>query len=496
MQSCTLSKNYSESDGGAIYIDSESPESTGLLTLQNTTATTTANITPALLTVSARNANKRFGTSNPSFSYSLAGFVGGYGSSTISGNPLLTTTATTASAPGSNAIIASRGSLSAANYTFAYVNGTLTIVSAGILVLNPTASGALTVSGNSVINETANVFVDSSSPTAIVASGNASITAAATEVVGGVQITGHPTFLPAPLTGVTAMADPFMSLAAPSGGTLQGAVNLGGNSSLTINPGVFSSITVSGNAKLTLNPGTYAIAGGGFSVTGNATVTGTGVLIFNAGTSFPNAGGSFGSITLSGNALVKLTPATTGNYAGIGIFQARDNTKTIAISGNAQLGVQNSGILYAPAALVDLSGNSNMAGALIANQLALSGNADPSPKLPKRSANVPDEISTSFVFPAWSLPLAVSRDSAPNQALSTNAEATFQRSPAPWQAIDDAFASQVGGDLRAPAGGQAIDDAFAALARGHSSGATDNWTALFHVHEDGSLPLWDASVLA
>ena len=38
-----------------------------------------------------------------------------------------------------------------------------------------------------------------------------------------------------------------------------------------------------GNARLTLNPGIYVIAGGGISVTGNASVTGTGVMIYNAG---------------------------------------------------------------------------------------------------------------------------------------------------------------------------------------------------------------------
>jgi hypothetical protein len=42
---------------------------------------------------------------------------------------------------------------------------------------------------------------------------------------------------------------------------------------LTINPGTYSSIKVSGNAKLTLQPGIYVIAGGGISVTGNASVS-------------------------------------------------------------------------------------------------------------------------------------------------------------------------------------------------------------------------------
>ena len=64
------------------------------------------------------------------------------------------------------------------------------------------------------------------------------------------------------------MFDPLAGLAAPTGGVFQGAVNLSGNASETINPGVYTQISVSGNAKLILNPGIYVIAGGGFTVSG------------------------------------------------------------------------------------------------------------------------------------------------------------------------------------------------------------------------------------
>ena len=50
--------------------------------------------------------------------------------------------------------------------------------------------------------------------------------------------------------------------------------NSHGNSTRTINPGIYSQITVSGNAKLTLNSGTYIIEGGGLTVTGNASISG------------------------------------------------------------------------------------------------------------------------------------------------------------------------------------------------------------------------------
>ena len=164
---------------------------------------------------------------------------------------------------------------------------------------------------------------------------------------------------------------------------------------LSLNPGIEKLDQRLGQTAhaSTLSPGTYVIAGGGLSVSGNATVTGTGVLIYNAGSNYPSTGGSFGSITLTGNSLVKLSPATTGNFAGIGIFQARDSSKPLTLRGKALLGLGATGILYAPAALVQLSGNSNMAGALIVNELALSGNADPSPELPERSAALSETIA-------------------------------------------------------------------------------------------------------
>ena len=59
-----------------------------------------------------------------------------------------------------------------------------------------------------------------------------------------------------------------------------------GNLNLTINHGVYcGGITLVGNVNLTLNSGTYIINGGGISVTGNSTITGTGVTIYLTGTS-------------------------------------------------------------------------------------------------------------------------------------------------------------------------------------------------------------------
>ena len=151
-------------------------------------------------------------------------------------------------------------------------------------------------------------------------------------------------------------------------------MSVSGNSSLTISPGTYSSITVSGNGKLTMNPGVYVIAGGGFSVSGNGAVTGSGVMIFNT----KSSKGTYGSIVLSGNGAITLTAPTTGTYAGILIFQDRANSKALTFSGSAMQGM--AGTIYAPAAQLAESGNAQIGTAshpvsIVVDTLSMTGNA-------------------------------------------------------------------------------------------------------------------------
>jgi hypothetical protein len=251
--------------------------------------------------------------------------------------------------------------------------GTITI-GQSIIVLDPSAGGALTLSGNASINLAGAVFVDSSSSSALSASGNAQINASTIKLHGGVQKSGSASVSPIPVTGAAVLADPLGSLAPPSttGMTNYGSESLSGNSSATINPGIYSRITVSGNATLTMNTGTYIIEGGGFTVSGNASASCAHVFIYNAGSNYPSSGGNFGGITLSGNGTFSLTAQTSGTYAGVLIFQSRQNTRALSLSGNATAGL--TGTIYAANALVSLSGNAQLQSSLDVGTLSLSGN--------------------------------------------------------------------------------------------------------------------------
>jgi Bacterial Ig-like domain (group 3) len=268
-------------------------------------------------------------------------------------------------------------------------------VAPSVFVLDPSAGGALSLLGNAALEVPGAIVVDSSSSSALSASGNAQLKASIVDVHGKAQKSGNASFSPAPVTGAATVADPLANLPVPVASTLglasKGSVSVSGNSSQTIGPGVYSQITASGNASLTLQPGVYIITGGGFTVSGNAnaavsgtsnSITGTGVMIFNAGTGYNSAtgadGGTYGAITLSGNGTIKLTAPTTGTYAGILIFQDRANSKALTFSGNAMQGI--TGTIYAPAAQLDESGNATIGSttnpiSLVVDTLSLSGNA-------------------------------------------------------------------------------------------------------------------------
>ena len=94
-------------------------------------------VMPATLTLTASNQKIVYGASASSFGYTITGLVSGdSAASAVSGNPVITSSAGAHPSVGSYAIQISAGTLTAANYTFAFVPGTLTVTPA-ILTLMP-----------------------------------------------------------------------------------------------------------------------------------------------------------------------------------------------------------------------------------------------------------------------------------------------------------------------------------------------------------------------
>jgi hypothetical protein len=93
------------------------------------TLTTTINVTPAPLTITADNKSIVYGAPLPTLTASYSGFVNGdmLATSGVTGAPSLTCTATTTSPVGTYTITAAQGTLAANNYNFTFLDGTLTI---------------------------------------------------------------------------------------------------------------------------------------------------------------------------------------------------------------------------------------------------------------------------------------------------------------------------------------------------------------------------------
>lgn len=84
-------------------------------------------VTKATLTVRANDASRLVGLENPAFTASITGFVAGDEASVVSGIASFSTAATQNSPVGTYPITAAIGTLAAANYSFSFVPGTLTV---------------------------------------------------------------------------------------------------------------------------------------------------------------------------------------------------------------------------------------------------------------------------------------------------------------------------------------------------------------------------------
>ena len=120
---------------------------------------------------------------------------------------------------------------------------------------------------------------------------------------------------------------------------------------------------------VTLDPGIYILRGGQIKLGGNGKLVGAGVTIFLM------EGASF---TSNANEVIQLSPSQIAPYAGITIFQDRDNTSALKVNGG--VGSAVTGFIYAPSADVFYAGNSTMTGAgecirIVGKTIEMTGNS-------------------------------------------------------------------------------------------------------------------------
>ena len=239
---------------------------------------------------------------------------------------------------------------------------------ATILVLDGSGSKALTMTGNASLTVgSGSIVVNSSAADALDLTGNVQIKASAIDLTGGYQATSGVAVPAGIRTGVKPTADPLASLATPAttGMKVIAGAQVNAQSGIHLKPGHYtSSVSISGGADVVLDPGTYVLDAG-IKVSGGSTVTADGVLLYIAG----------GDVDFSGDSSGSLSPASSGPYSGITIFQARSNSAQSSLSGNTSWKLQ--GTYYFPAGEVTLTGGSSVAQQLqlIVYDLTLTGNA-------------------------------------------------------------------------------------------------------------------------
>ena len=87
--------------------------------------------------MTADDQQKTAGAANPPLTHSFSGFVLNDTAAVVSGAAALSTTADANSTAGTYPITISQGTLSAANYQFTFVDGTLTVTQASVFLCDP-----------------------------------------------------------------------------------------------------------------------------------------------------------------------------------------------------------------------------------------------------------------------------------------------------------------------------------------------------------------------
>ena len=149
----------------------------------------TLTVDKAALTVTPTNQSVVAGSVLPSLSATITGFVNGDAPTVVTGSPALTTTATSSSPAGSYPIVAILGTLAAANYSFSFGTGTLTITPAasnpGVGFTGMAMAGKDPVVGATVQVYTAGTSGNGSAGTVLLTNGLTTDGAGAFSVPGG-----------------------------------------------------------------------------------------------------------------------------------------------------------------------------------------------------------------------------------------------------------------------------------------------------------------------
>jgi len=241
-----------------------------------------------------------------------------------------------------------------------------------IIVLGSGASAFQATNGATVSVSGGTIMVDSSNASAAAITGGAYVTAAAIDIVGGDLINNGGSTTPAPVTGVATVADPFGSLPGPTPGACLYSTMYYPGTGATLSAGTYcGGITVSNGAtNVVFSAGNYIIKGGGLTVAGGSTVSGSGVMFYLTGT---NA--TYQSVNISNGATVTFSAPTSGTYLGVLFYQDRSIATALGATFAGGAAMQLTGSLYFPSTPVSFSNGASASGytAIVAQTVSFTG---------------------------------------------------------------------------------------------------------------------------
>ena len=244
----------------------------------------------------------------------------------------------------------------------------------GILVLDPDDKSAFNAGGGGTIEvKRTPIIVNSSSSEGSIANGGTKISAPSYFLAGNYTTSGGGQFLGQMNLNSRATPDPLADLPVPDKSTMP--VQSNGRKQYTsgttvLYPGVYKGgLSASSTANIVLMPGIYYMDQGGFQFTGQGSLTGDGVMIYNE----PGNGNANG-VSISASGSVRLSPPTSGIYQGLLLFQERTSTVSASISGGSNMNI--SGTFYFAGALLSVTGSAgftNFGSQYISNTLNVQG---------------------------------------------------------------------------------------------------------------------------
>lgn len=232
------------------------------------------------------------------------------------------------------------------------------------IALNPSASQAVLFSGNTSVKLTGcSVMSNSTAADAIKLQGSARLQADCLISAGGVSLSNPVTTVcPAPITQALPAADPFADLPTPAASNPCQNANKS-----TLAPGTYcNGLNLTGT--VTLSPGVYVVQGN-LKINANAAIVGSGVTIFMSGSS---------TVSMNGNASVKLSAPTSGTYSGV-LFYGDRTGNSAASTFNGTADSLLTGAIYFPRQLISYLGNFAGTGGctqVVADTIQWSGNSN------------------------------------------------------------------------------------------------------------------------